>query len=162
VTRVSFSMTTSVAPDRAFDAMVDFSDRRPELWPALHPETYVVHESGEGWAEVTEGSGPEAARLSLFTFRPRSREAWARHRYEWSRTDRAVRWTVVESSWINPPGPSSYRVIPDDGGSRIEFSMDRTYRGLAGRLMELAMRVAGRRMMMMYWKRHLELVAQLR
>jgi hypothetical protein len=159
---VSFSMTTPVDPDRVFEAMIDFSDRRPQVWPALHPEAYVVHESGDGWAEVTEGSDPEAARLSLFAFRRRSSQAWARQRYEWSRADRAVRWTVVESSWIHPPGSSSYRVIPHDGGSRIEFSMDRSYKGIAGKLMELATRVAGRRMMMIYWERHLELVAKLR
>jgi hypothetical protein len=159
---VSFSMTTPVDPDRVFEAMIDFSDRRPQVWPALHPEAYVVHESGDGWAEVTEGSAPEAARLSLFAFRRRSSQAWARQRYEWSRADRAVRWTVVESSWIHPPGSSSYRVIPHDGGSRIEFSMDRSYKGIAGKLMELATRVAGRRMMMIYWERHLELVAKLR
>jgi hypothetical protein len=40
--------------------------------------------------------------------------------------------------------------------------MDRSYKGIAGKLMELATRVAGPRMMMIYWERHLELVAKLR
>jgi hypothetical protein len=159
---VSMSMTTPVDPDRVFEAMIDFSDRRPQVWPALHPATYVVHDVGDGWAEVTEGSEPEPVRLSAFAFRRRSTGAWARQRYEWSRDDRVVRWTVVESSWIHPPGPSWYRVIPEGDGSRIEFSMDRSYKGISGKLMGLATRVAGRWMMMVYWRRHLELVSKLR
>jgi hypothetical protein len=100
--------------------------------------------------------------LSAFAIRRRSTGAWARQHYEWSRDDRVVRWTVVESSWIHSPGRSWYRVIPQGVGSRIELSMDRSYKGLSGKLMEVAMSVAGRWMMTVYWRRHLELVSRLR
>jgi hypothetical protein len=156
--RVGFSIVTSVDPDIVFNAMIDFSDRRPEFWPALHPGAYEVHELGDTWAEVTEGSEPDVIRWSPFALHRKGKAAWARQRYSWSATDRTVRWTVVESPWIHVPGPAEYRVSPHDHGSRIELSMDRSYKGVSGKLMELAMRLAGSRMMIVYWHRHLALL----
>jgi hypothetical protein len=158
--RVGFSIVTSVDPDVVFKAMIDFSDRRPEVWPALYPDVYEVHELGDSWAEVTEGSRPDVIRWSRFRLHPRARAVWARQRYEWSTTDRTVRWTVVESPWIHAPGRAEYRVTPHDHGSRIELSMDRSYKGVSGKLLELAMKVAGSRMMMFYWRRHLALLEE--
>jgi hypothetical protein len=158
--RVGFSITTPLDPDHVFGAMIDFSDRRPEVWPALHPGIYEVHELGDGWAEATEGSEPDVIRWSFFALhrRRKARAAWARQRYEWSAADRWVRWTVVESSFIHVPGAAEYRVFPHHQGSRIELAMDRSYKGVSGKLLELAMRLAGNRMMTIYWERHLALL----
>jgi hypothetical protein len=119
--RVGFSIVTPVDPDAVFNAMIDFSDRRPEFWPALNPGAYEVHELGDTWAEVTEGSEPDVIRWSPFALQRKAKAVWARQRYVWSVTDRTARWTVVESPWIHVPGPAEYRVTPHDHGSRIEY-----------------------------------------
>jgi hypothetical protein len=156
--RIRFSMVTTVDPDVVFKAMIDFSDRRPDLWPALYRGTYEVHKLGDDWAEVTEGSEPVVARWSPFALHRTAKAVWARQRYEWSAIDRTVRWTVVESPWIYAPGPAEYRVTPHDHGTRIELSLERSYKGLSGKLLELVLRLAGNRMMMIYWRRHLALL----
>ena len=34
---------TSLYPERVIRALTDFSERRPEIWPCLHPSLYEVH-----------------------------------------------------------------------------------------------------------------------
>ncbi|MGH2766535.1 MAG: hypothetical protein ACRDKA_11590, partial [Actinomycetota bacterium] len=54
--RVEFEVQTDLAPDRIVDALTDFSERRPDLWPGLNRSQFEVYEVGETWAEVREGT----------------------------------------------------------------------------------------------------------
>jgi hypothetical protein len=156
---VKCSLETSLDPERVFGAMIDFTDRRPHLWPALDTELYRVHAQGRNWAEVTEGSAARRNPPILLRKARKVEDPWARQRYEWSTEDRTVRSTVLESSWINPPGPAEYRVIPHEGGSRIFLSLDQTHKGVIGMVFDLTMKIAGRQMLTTYWQRHLQLLA---
>lgn len=85
--RVEFDLETELNPEEVRAALLDFSDRRPEIWPELDPTAYQVYSVGATSAEIREGSA-----------RPK---VWARERYDWSDPDK-VRWTVLESNFCKP------------------------------------------------------------
>ena len=82
--RIEFTVDSNVPPDRVLAAAADFSERRPDLWPNISRRRYTVHERGDTWAQVTEGSDVMGG-------------IWARERYDWS-TPGTVRATVVDSN----------------------------------------------------------------
>jgi hypothetical protein len=130
VARMTFEIQTELEPRRVLDAMVDFSDRRPDLWPALSRKYYNVHELGENWADVTEGSDTMGG-------------IWARERYDWSAEDLTVKSVITESNIFKPGGTFEMRVHPSGSGSRVEFVRDRQGKG-KGLIASAMMAVIGR------------------
>jgi hypothetical protein len=61
-----------VAPERVLEAARDFSARRAQMWPDVHVQHLEVHESGQTFAEVTEGNPWPIGYV------------WERLRYDWS------------------------------------------------------------------------------
>ena len=80
--KVEKDVTTPVAPDRVRAALIDFSPRRPEIWPGITPSQYKVYDVGATSADVREGT----------------RGLWAREHYDWS-DPQTVKWTVQESNF---------------------------------------------------------------
>jgi Polyketide cyclase / dehydrase and lipid transport len=114
---------TALPPERVREALLDFSDRRPDIWPGLERSLYVVYEVGESSADVREGS-----RLPGTTI-------WAREHYDWSDPD-TVRWTVMESNFCTPDSRVYATLRPKDGGgTRIHLDWDRTATTFVGRLL---------------------------
>lgn len=112
---------SALSAEQVRTALLDFSDRRPDLWPQLDPETYRVHWIGETSAEVTEGS-------------PRPR-VWSHDHYDWSHPTR-VTWTSMESNFCTPGSFVSMDITPrEDGGCRVAATWDRTAAGPKGWLM---------------------------
>ena len=101
---------SDLPPELVRAALIDFSPRRPELWPGINASMYEVVEIGDTWAVVREGTGGPV---------------WSRERYDWSSPDRVV-WTVVESGFSRP-GDFVAASIYDraGGGSRIELDWQR-------------------------------------
>jgi hypothetical protein len=118
---VELDIGTPLSSERVIGALTDFSERRPEIWPGLHPNLYKVHFLGDTWAEVKEGS-----RLPGMT-------VWAIEHYDWSVPD-TVTWTVKESNFCAPGSSMSAQVVPGPGGSRIHVTWNRTGVGLKGRM----------------------------
>ena len=132
--RVEFQVESPLAPDRVIAALVDFGDRRPDLWPAIDPSVYRVHEVGESWAEVTEGSDVLGG-------------IWARERYDWS-TPGVVTATIQDSNLWRPGGTWALKAEALPGvGSRLTVVRDRRAKTLKARLLEGALRIAGSRML---------------
>lgn len=113
---------TPVAAERVLEAARDFSARRAEMWPDVHLEHLHVHERGDTFAEVTEGSpwpigyvGAPPVRLSK----------------------RGVVRAVVTASNLFKPG-STWEIrataLPD-GGSLVEVTAVRMLAGFKGRLL---------------------------
>lgn len=122
---------TSLSPEQVISALTDFSERRPEIWPGLHPSLYEVHSLGDTWAEVKEGS--QAPGMTV----------WAIEGYDWS-VPGTVSWTVKESNLFAPGGSVSARVdAGPGGGSRIHITWNRTGAGLKGRMLVGIIKLSG-------------------
>lgn len=113
---------TSLPPEDVRAALIDFSERRPDIWPGLTRELYEVYSVGETSADVQEGT-----KMPFSAF-------WARERYDWSAPD-TVRWTVQESNFCAPGSYVAATLRPrPDGGTRVEIHWERTPTSLTGKL----------------------------
>jgi hypothetical protein len=117
VARIEFDIRTDAPPEAIRAALLDFSGRRPELWPGLPPDQYEVYEIGDTWAEIREG------------YRGR---IWVRERYDWS-VEGPVRFTVVDSGFAKPGSYVVVDIQPADGaGSMLHITWVRWGKGLFG------------------------------
>lgn len=125
---------TDVSPQRVIDALLDFTPRRPRLWPSLDAKYYAVHHIGETSAEVTEGN----------IGRPK---LWSRERYDWSVPGR-VEWRAVESNFCVPGGGVVVQVTPrEGGGSHLVMEWERQAKNWRGHFATFVVRIGGERMM---------------
>ncbi len=129
MTAVTFTVDSPRQPHEVIAALTDFTDRRPDLWPAIDRSVYEVHQVGSDVAEVTEGSDVMGG-------------IWARERYEWSSDQ--VTATLVASNFWHPGGTWQATVTPRDGGGcHIAVTRDRDPKVLKARVLEAMLRVAG-------------------
>ncbi len=128
--RFDFEVTTGVPPDRFVRALTDFSPARAEIWPNVDARYLTVHGQGDGWADVTEGSGFAGG-------------VWERNRYDWSRPG-VVRIDVTDSNAFAPGSSWLYEVSPAGTGSRIRVTVDRRPRTVKGRLIGVLLALFGR------------------
>jgi hypothetical protein len=134
---IRFEVETALSPQQVRAAATDFSERRPQIWSGIDPERFTVHALGDTTAEVTEG-GREFGGL------------WARERYDWSDPELVVA-RVVDSNIFGPGSRWELRIRPGpDSGSRVEWTSLRQPSSLKGRLVVLALRVAGRQLLRGY------------
>jgi hypothetical protein len=137
MTRIVLDLDSPCPPKRAIDALIDFSDRRPDLWPGLARELYEVDSVGETSAEVREGSAKPF-------------KVWAREHYDWS-TPGTVRWTVTESNFCTPGSGVAVTVTDGgNGGSHIHLEWERHPSNVRGRVAIAFMRLMGRQLLRKY------------
>ena len=118
---INVKAESSLPPERVLEAARDFSPRRAEVWSNVNANHLEVHEKGESFAEVTEGTWM----VGLF---------WERSRYEWSQPG-LVKATVIESNVLEPGSTWEIRATPRDGGSAVEMVLNRGFRhGPKGRI----------------------------
>ncbi|HEX7951423.1 MAG TPA: SRPBCC family protein [Candidatus Limnocylindrales bacterium] len=130
--RIRYEVDGPVPPERFIAALTDFSDRRPDLWPGLDAKYFTVHELGDTWAEVTEGTDVLGG-------------VWARERYDWSQPG-LVRLTLVESPDFEPGTVTTYRIVPGPaGGCHVAVDFRRIARSPRGRLVGLVVQLTGAR-----------------
>jgi hypothetical protein len=122
VPRVHVVAEAPVAPERVLQAARDFSGRRAEMWPDVHVGHLQVHETGETYAEVTEGNPWPIGYV------------WERLRYDWSEPG-SVKGVVTDSNIFKPGSTWEIRAKPAKGGSRVEVIAVRHLRGFRGRLL---------------------------
>jgi hypothetical protein len=125
------SVHAAVPPERFIDALTDFSERRSEVWGNSDAAYLMVHERGETWADVTEGSGVAGG-------------VWQRMRYDWSRPG-MVRLDVSDGNAFGRGSFWEYQVTPARGGSDIALAVHRKPVTWKGRLLDVLLLVAGRR-----------------
>lgn len=119
----------SFAPDVFVAALTDFGPGRAEVFGNNAADDLRVHDRGDTWAEVTEGStsGP----------------VWQRSRYDWS-TPGEVRIDVVDSNAFGPGSRWLYRVSPAaDGGTDIDLSIVRVPNSTKGRVLDVLLSLGG-------------------
>ena len=111
---------SSAPADRVLTAARDFSARRANLWRDVYVEHLEVHDSGETWADVTEGNPWPIGFV------------WERLRYDWSEPG-AVKGRVIESNIFKPGSTWEIHATSlDSGGSRVEIFAVRHLRGVRG------------------------------
>jgi hypothetical protein len=129
--KVELDVETSASPEAVRAALLDFSDRRPEIWPGIDPGLYEVYTIGDTFADVREGSKMPGTSI------------WAKEHYDWSSRD-LVTWTVQESNFCAPGSYVSAAIAPrDDGGSRIHVIWNRTPTSMVGRLATVLIQLTG-------------------
>jgi hypothetical protein len=132
--RIEFELDSPLGPQEVVEHLVDFGERRPELWPAIDPDVYRVHALGDTWADVTEGSDVLGG-------------IWARERYDWSEPG-VVQATIQDSNFWHAGGTWTLRAeAASDGGSRLTVTRDRRAKNAKARVLEALMKVAGARIL---------------
>lgn len=130
--RIQYAAEGSISPERFVAALTDFSDRRPDLWPNLDAKFYRLHELGETWAEVTEGTDVLGG-------------VWAREHYDWSEPGH-VQLRLVDSPHFRAGTTIDYRVTPRPGGGcHVDVVSERIATSVQGRLIGLILAVIGTR-----------------
>jgi polyketide cyclase/dehydrase/lipid transport protein len=120
--KVEMDVETTLPPERVREALLDFSDRRPEIWPGIARSLYEVYSVGDTTADVKEGTKSPGMTV------------WARERYDWSDPE-TIRWTVQESNFCAPGSYVSARIRPGArGGSAVHIEWNREPTSMKGRV----------------------------
>jgi hypothetical protein len=126
--QVQFFFDVPLNARTVVDALTDFTERRPDIWPDLDPDIYEVIELHDTSAVVREGQ--------------RSPRLWALEEYDWS-TPGTVTWTARDSNFCAPGSFMSAGVeARDDGGSRVHITWNRTGVSLKGKLIVALVRLS--------------------
>src|SRR5690348_14606134 len=113
--RVHFQLHTDLEPTAVLAALTDFGPTRAEMWPNIDEAHLSLHDSGPGWAEVTEGSSVAGG-------------VWERLRYEW--TDGQVSAVTMDSNTWAPGSRWDYLLTPaSGGGTDVDVRVVRVGRG---------------------------------
>lgn len=129
--KVELDVETSAPPEAVRAALLDFSSRRPEVWPGIEPSLYEVYTVGDTFADVQEGSKMPGASI------------WAKEHYDWSAGE-LVTWTVQESNFCAPGSYVAAAIAPrGDGGTRIHVTWNRTPTSMVGRLATVLIQLTG-------------------
>jgi hypothetical protein len=129
--RVRYEADGPLTPRRFIDALTDFSNRRPAIWPGLSPRLYRVHEVGETWAEATEGTDVLGG-------------IWARERYDWG-TPGVVTIRCLESPFFRAGTTTTWRVSPTANGCHVAVELHRIARSPRGFLVGVLVQLVGPR-----------------
>ncbi|TFW00178.1 hypothetical protein [Orlajensenia leifsoniae] len=127
MTVIRFQLTSTLSPDAALAVLTDFSSDRPKNWPSIDAEHFTVHELGDTWAEVTEGTAA----------------AWERARYEWDPAKRRVEITTHDSKVFGPGGGWVFQLTPIVGGTQIDVELTRTPTAFSGKLLAALLPIVG-------------------
>ena len=131
MTTVNFKLQSQLAPDAVLSALTDFGPSRSEVWPNVDSAHFEVHGQGPGWAEITEGSSVAGG-------------VWERERYSWDAAARTVAIETLESNVWGPGSRWDYRLAPGEGGgTTVDVTVVRNGKGWKGRMISLALSLAG-------------------
>jgi YD repeat-containing protein len=127
VTTIRFHLQSALSPAEVLGVLTDFGPTRPAAWPTIDTEHFTVHDRGETWAEVTEGTAA----------------AWERARYEWDPAGTTVTIRTLDSKLFGAGGGWIFRAVPAGAGSRVEVELTRTPRTLKGRVLAALLPLVG-------------------
>ena len=96
MTSVRTSVSTSLPPADVMTVLTDFGPERVDRWANIDAEHFQVHDSGPGWADVTEGN----------------KLGWERTRYTWDADAGTVGVETLESNLWGPGSRWDYPIRP--------------------------------------------------
>ncbi|MBF6195990.1 MULTISPECIES: SRPBCC family protein [Nocardia] len=124
---VRFHLLSTLSPAEVVRVLTDFGPARAEAWPSIDAEHFVVHERGDTWAEVTEGTAA----------------AWERARYEWDPAGDTVTVTTLDSKLFGAGGGWVFRAAPGEDGTRVDVELTRTPRTVKGKILAALLPLVG-------------------
>lgn len=127
MTVIHFSLRSALGPAEALAVLTDFGPTRPQKWPSIDADHFTVHELGDRWAEVTEGTA----------------SAWERARYEWNVEEGHVAVTTHDSKVFGPGGGWDFTVTPEGDGSRVDVRLTRTPATIGGKVLAALLPLVG-------------------
>jgi hypothetical protein len=127
---VHVSVTSPLLPQEALQRLTDFSPARADAWPGVDDDNLIVHDKGEGWAEVTEGN----------------KLGWERERYTWDATAGTISAVTLNSNIWGPGSGWNYTIMPEGTGSRVEVTAVRKGYGVKGKLVAALLSLIGKRL----------------
>ncbi len=128
--KIHYEADGEISAARFIAALTDFSERRPELWPNLDAKFFQLHDAGDTWAEVTEGTDVLGG-------------VWGRERYDWSEPGR-VTLRLVASDDFKPGTLIDYRVSDRPGGGcHVSVDFQRIATSLRGRFVGVVVQLTG-------------------
>jgi hypothetical protein len=116
---VRFDLVSKLSPKDVLAVLTDFSPSRAKAWPTIDAEHFEVHELGDTWAEVTEGTAA----------------AWERARYEWEPAGDRVTITTVDSKLFGAGGGWVFRMTPEGDGTRVDVELTRQPSTIKGKML---------------------------
>ncbi|MET8224432.1 hypothetical protein [Streptomyces sp. NPDC005301] len=119
MTVVRFHLVSELSPQDVLGVLTDFSPSRAEAWPTIDAEHFQVHDRGDTWAEVTEGTN----------------SAWERARYDWTPDGDLVTVTTLDSKLFGAGGGWTFTMTPEDGGTRVDVELTREPGTLKGKML---------------------------
>jgi hypothetical protein len=125
---IHFEQTTTATPQEFLAGLTDFSPGRATLFPNSADGYLKVHSTGQGYADVTEGSAG----------------IWERLRYDWSKPDRVVLTTTDSNVWGSGSGHIYTFTRQPDGATLVDLVVVRQGKNLKGWALGLLLRTAGK------------------
>ena len=108
MSRVHASAEGAFSPAAFVEALTDFGPQRSRLWGNSSAGKLVVHDRGDTWADVTEGT--DAGGI------------WQRYRYDWA-DPHLIRLTVTDSNAFGAGSYWEYRLTPLHEGHRTRIDL---------------------------------------
>jgi hypothetical protein len=115
---IKFHLDSRLSARELMTVLTDFSPARAQTWPTIDSEHFTVHAQGANWAEVTEGTA----------------SAWERSRYTWDEAAGRVDIATHESKVFGKGGSWSFRLTPQNDGTRVDIELVRTGEKLGQKL----------------------------
>jgi hypothetical protein len=126
-----FTVHTTMSPSEVMAMFTDFGPDRAKRWPNIDEAHFQVHDQGEGWAEVTEGTAM----------------GWERERYSWDAEAGTVSIDTLDSNLWGPGSGWRYQLTPAGGGTDVTVTLRREGKGFKGKLIGSLIPVAGSRVL---------------
>ena len=114
-------------PAEVLRVLTDFGPGRTDVWPGVDSEHLTVHDSGNRWADVTEGNPT----------------TWERVRYTWSEDGTSITAVTTDSNVWAAGSRWDYTLTPDGSGTRVDIRLTRHGKNLKGRLIGALLPVLG-------------------
>jgi len=131
MTTVTVTESTTATPEQFIAALTDFGPTRSEIWVNSQPKFLVVHDQGDTWADVTEGSSAAGA-------------IWERLRYDWSNPNDIVLTTTDSNTWGSKSGHRYTLTSSADGSTTLRAVMVRDGISIKGRFIALLLKLMGK------------------
>ncbi|GAA3592910.1 hypothetical protein [Streptomyces osmaniensis] len=119
MTVVRFHLVSRLDPKEVLGILTDFGPSRAQAWPTIDADHFQVHERGDTWAEVTEGTAA----------------AWERARYEWAPAGDTVTITTLDSKLFGAGGGWVFTMTPEGDGTRVDVELTRQPSTLKGKML---------------------------